>query len=89
MWTAPLNVVRFGATTLWHFDAEERAPSTTSITAALSSHGRGCFTPKSSRRYHRPGRQLRATFCRTHSQQKQQAISRRTGVPVTDLPSRV
>jgi hypothetical protein len=23
--------VRFGATTLWHFDAEERAPSTTSI----------------------------------------------------------
>ncbi|MGD0149862.1 MAG: hypothetical protein ABSB77_14875, partial [Xanthobacteraceae bacterium] len=30
MWTAPLNVVRFGATTLWHFDAEERAPSTTS-----------------------------------------------------------
>jgi hypothetical protein len=31
MWTAPLNVVRFGATTLWHLDAEERAPSTTSI----------------------------------------------------------
>jgi hypothetical protein len=30
MWTAPLYVVRFGATTLWHFDAEERAPSTTS-----------------------------------------------------------
>jgi hypothetical protein len=30
MWTAPLNVVRFGATTLWHLDAEERAPSTTS-----------------------------------------------------------
>jgi hypothetical protein len=30
IWTAPLNVVRFGATTLWHFDAEERAPSTTS-----------------------------------------------------------
>jgi hypothetical protein len=23
-------VVRFGATTLWHLDAEERAPSTTS-----------------------------------------------------------
>jgi hypothetical protein len=21
MWTAPLNVVRFDATTLWHFDA--------------------------------------------------------------------
>jgi hypothetical protein len=34
MWTAPLNVVRFGATTLWHLDAEERAPSTTSKTAA-------------------------------------------------------
>jgi len=29
MWTAPLNVVRFDATTLWHFDAAERAPSTT------------------------------------------------------------
>jgi hypothetical protein len=25
MWTAPLNVVRFDATTLWHFDAAERA----------------------------------------------------------------
>jgi hypothetical protein len=32
MWTAPLNVVRFDATTLWHFDAAERAPSTTSRT---------------------------------------------------------
>src|ERR1700681_3387274 len=32
MWTAPLNVVRFDATTLWHFDAAERAPSTTSQT---------------------------------------------------------
>jgi hypothetical protein len=31
IWTAPLNVVRSGATTLWHFDAAERAPSTTSI----------------------------------------------------------
>ena len=30
-WTAPLNVVRFDATTLWHFDAAERAPSTTSF----------------------------------------------------------
>jgi len=37
MWTAPLNVVRFGATTLWHFDAEERAPSTTSISASTDS----------------------------------------------------
>jgi hypothetical protein len=26
-------MVRFGATTLWHFDAEERAPSTTSKAA--------------------------------------------------------
>jgi hypothetical protein len=33
MWTAPLNVVRFDATTLWHFDAAERAPSTTSRTS--------------------------------------------------------
>src|ERR1700693_1741382 len=35
MWTAPLNLVRFYATTLWHFDAAERAPSTTSITTDL------------------------------------------------------
>jgi hypothetical protein len=26
MWTAPLNVVRFDATTLWHFDAAASAP---------------------------------------------------------------
>ena len=35
MWTAPLNVVRFDATTLWHFDAAERAPSTTSKATVL------------------------------------------------------
>jgi hypothetical protein len=39
MWTAPLNVVRFGATTLWHLDAEERAPSTTSITTDFARPG--------------------------------------------------
>jgi hypothetical protein len=45
MWTAPLNVVRFGATTLWHFDAEERAPSTTSKATDLgySRHVRFAF----------------------------------------------
>jgi hypothetical protein len=35
MWTAPLNVVRFDATTLWHFDAAERAPSTKSKATEL------------------------------------------------------
>jgi len=48
MWTAPLNVVRFGATTLWHFDAEERAPSTTSKTAAAHRWRRVRFTPADS-----------------------------------------
>jgi hypothetical protein len=41
MWTAPLNVVRFDATTLWHFDAAERAPSTTSDSAAPTIEPRG------------------------------------------------
>jgi hypothetical protein len=50
MWTAPLNVVRFDATTLWHFDAAERAPSTTPIATeaarqkmTLSGHARPHF----------------------------------------------
>jgi hypothetical protein len=30
-WTAPLNVVCYNATTLWHFDAAEWAPSTASF----------------------------------------------------------
>jgi len=49
MWTAPLNVVRFGATTLWHFDAEERAPSTTSGTTNLQCPRDVRFCPKSDR----------------------------------------
>jgi hypothetical protein len=49
MWTAPLNVVRFGATTLWHFDAEERAPSTTSDSAAPPDCNRDRSTPESRR----------------------------------------
>jgi len=44
MWTAPLNVVRFGATTLWHFDAEERAPSTTSDSVAPVTGCRDRYT---------------------------------------------
>jgi hypothetical protein len=59
MWTAPLNVMRFGATTLWHFDAEERAPSTTSKAAALAWRSRVRCTPKSCRD-NRPRRPLRA-----------------------------
>jgi len=49
MWTAPLNVVRFGATTLWHLDAEERAPSTTSTTAAPAAGARGSYDSDGSR----------------------------------------
>jgi hypothetical protein len=49
MWTAPLNVVRFGATTLWHFDAEERAPSTTSKAHMMLSNRDVRFTPDSDR----------------------------------------
>jgi hypothetical protein len=45
MWTAPLNVVRFDATTLWHFDAAERAPSTTSTTASPVTGWRGSYAP--------------------------------------------
>jgi len=44
MWTAPLNVVRFDATTLWHFDAAERAPSTKSQPAAPKISRRGSYT---------------------------------------------
>jgi len=47
MWTAPLNVVRFGATTLWHLDAEERAPSTTSKAPELTYRSWVRFTPGS------------------------------------------
>jgi hypothetical protein len=47
MWTAPLNVVRFGATTLWHFDAEERAPSTTSEADIAARLPGVRFTPTS------------------------------------------
>jgi hypothetical protein len=49
MWTAPLNVVRFGATTLWHLDAEERAPSTTSGTTDSRSPRDVRFSPASNR----------------------------------------
>jgi hypothetical protein len=49
MWTAPLNVVRFDATTLWHFDAAERAPSTTPKAAATAKGGRVRFAAESSR----------------------------------------
>jgi hypothetical protein len=46
MWTAPLNVVRFGATTLWHLDAEERAPSTTSETSFWASRPMSALPPR-------------------------------------------
>src|SRR4051812_29511412 len=36
-WTAPLNVVCSNATTLWHFDAAEWAPSTASNSEELST----------------------------------------------------
>jgi hypothetical protein len=36
-WTAPLKVVCFNATTLWHSDAAEWAPSTASCATGLSS----------------------------------------------------
>jgi hypothetical protein len=41
---APLNVVRFSATTLWHFDAAEWAPSTASTAdVAGGAHYLGAF----------------------------------------------
>jgi hypothetical protein len=56
MWTAPLNVVRFGATTLWHFDAEERAPSTTSDSVAPTKSARDRCSPDNGHEWHRAAR---------------------------------
>jgi hypothetical protein len=49
MWTAPLNVVRFDATTLWHFDAGSgRRPPHQKRTHALQQiPGTGKFSGKS------------------------------------------
>jgi hypothetical protein len=58
MWTAPLNVVRFDATTLWHFDAAERAPSTTSKSASRPRLRRGRNTPESGHADQPPGRSI-------------------------------
>jgi hypothetical protein len=61
MWTAPLNVVRFGATTLWHFDAEERAPSTTSeATFSITSAHLGYHPDNDQTGERREGRQSSA-----------------------------
>jgi hypothetical protein len=49
LWTAPLKVVCFNATTLWHFDAAEWAPPTASIASVWRCPSHFRFTPHSRR----------------------------------------
>src|SRR5262249_883296 len=80
-WTAPLIVVRFDATTLWHFDAAEWAPSTASK-ADKRAHaaGRGCpLCPQSGQTARAPECPLCAKTGLTHR-------SNQSGLQVIRLP---
>jgi hypothetical protein len=80
MWTAPLNVVRFDATTLWHFDAPERAPSTTPI-STNSAH------PRHVRFSNRPFEVKRFQTIHHHSFDVARGLALLSGLGTRALPS--
>src|SRR5262245_12240217 len=64
------QVVRFDATTLWHLDAAEWAPSTASIADLTRRLGHVSFTPQSGQRADTLGCPLRANRVLTRRSKK-------------------